>query len=138
MRFLFILLFLPLFVFSENVVISGKAPSYSNYDIEVVVYDDYITNTEKTLALSTISGTGDFKLNFPLTYTTNVILKVDQKQAILYIEPGKSYDLSILSSDSLQTGVNIKKLSYQLNSKDTMELNALIRVFNYKVNEFVF
>jgi hypothetical protein len=91
--------FLVVFLFSLQTAIAaevriwGKAPEYSNNTIELLTYHDFIS--EETIKLGDLrfNSTGNFELVFNLSEISFVFTEFDGYRGIIYLEPGKSYQL---------------------------------------------
>jgi len=81
--------------FSQNVTIKGTAPGAGGRFITLSVTSDFITDTEKTLARASIDSTGSFIMSVPVEKTILGKLSIDFHSVGLFIEPGKTYQISI-------------------------------------------
>lgn len=144
MKLLFSLLlpFIPLFTIAQTTRISGTAPGAEGRRIEVVSYSDLVTRLEKPLAQATVDSTASFTLSFPNNRIISVFLSIDFHRGELFIEPGKTYNLSIapLNYNEMQEVnpfVESQSLEITILENKPDELNALIQAFNKEYNVFV-
>lgn len=106
--------------------ITGKAECFKGEKISLLIYKDLITNTEKEIATSTIDSSGNFTLNFKLYATQYAIIKINYLKKSFAVEPGKQYNISIVS--------DIKLSSEQINSTAISDYINLI-IFNDSLNQ---
>jgi peroxiredoxin len=142
LRLLLLLLLLPLLLPAQTTKITGTAPGAENRKIEVVTASDLLTNLEKTLAVVRIESTGAFTLSFPLDRTVAVSLAIDFHRSELFLEPGKSYTLSISPMNyndmqEMNPFLESQTLEIGITGERPEDLNALIRRFNKEYNTFV-
>jgi|GEM_PF-921068 len=101
MRFLlaknhFLTLFLIFFGFTARtatVKITGKAPEYAQNSIELNRFHDFISEEKIKLGVIRFSATGEFSLQFELQETCFCFAEFDGYHGIIYLEPGKNYEL---------------------------------------------
>ncbi len=75
------------------VKITGKVPEYAQNKIELNIFHDYIS--EETIKLGDIrfDSEGVFELEFDLSETSLCFADFDGYHGMIYLEPGKSYQL---------------------------------------------
>ncbi len=135
-----ILIFVCLFSFaaiSQNVKIKGKAhTSHIGKEINLFSYSDLITYTQTKEATDTVDSNGYFELNVQIDHTQPLILKIDNLNARLYVQPDFVYGITYPKKDSLLDRRGETEMPVQLNviSADTTELNTLIIDFNDQYN----
>lgn len=80
-------------VLAAEVRIWGKAPEYSNNTIELLTYHDFIS--EETIKLGDLrfNSTGNFELVCNLSDVSFAFAEFDGYRGIVYLEPGKTYQL---------------------------------------------
>lgn len=78
---------------SAPVKISGKAAEYAHNSIELNIYHDFIS--EETIRLGDIrfNAEGFFEIEFDLTEISLCFADFDGYHGMIYLEPGKSYQL---------------------------------------------
>lgn len=92
-----VLIILCLFVagkaIASPVKISGKAPDYAQNLIELTIFHDFIS--EETIKLGDLrfNNEGIFELQFDLKETTLCFADFDGYHGMIYLEPGKSYQI---------------------------------------------
>ena len=68
---------------------------YTNSSVEVLIVHDFITYQQERVQNSQTDANGNFKLTFKNSDTNIAILKLGKVERTLFIEPGKSYFISI-------------------------------------------
>lgn len=91
--FLVICLFLNEKAIPAPIKITGKAPEYAQNSIDLNTLHDFIS--EETIKLGTIkfNSEGTFSLELDLSETTLCFADFDGYQGMIYLEPGKTYEL---------------------------------------------
>ncbi len=132
------LLFLIYFsTYAAEVSISGKAYGIKNTELDAVIIEDYITNREKLLASCKVDNSGNFNLKAHISYTTKLILRVNDLNAFLYVEPNKNYIISIPQTDTFPSIGNTTFIPIKIENTDKNELNHRIAQFDEKYNKFI-
>jgi thiol-disulfide isomerase/thioredoxin len=136
------MVFLSLCIQSQTVVIRGTAPGAEGKRIQVITYSDLLTGLEKTIAQATIDSTASFSLSLNVEKTISAYLNIDFHRGELFIEPGKSYSVSIgpmTYNDQQEVNPFVESQSLDLTFRDEKsdDLNALIQSFNKDYNAFV-
>jgi len=136
--FLFTIFYFLFLVSFAQTTIKGEAKSYKTKEISAVVYEDYITNTEKILNTSTVNDSGYFQLQFNLDKITNVVLKSENAKADLFVEPGKTYDVILFPKDTIRYINNSIEQQVELGilKTDSNDINTLIADFNRTFDVF--
>ena len=132
------LLYLNNLSFSQNVTITGKAPAYEGEEISVLIYDDYLSYTEKELANSKIDDEGNFKLTFDIASTTYAKISINETVKTLYIEPGSKYEIIFPSGNAGNPQIPDKQSGkpIEIVNADDNELNRLISNFDSSFSDF--
>ncbi|MDO8930470.1 MAG: hypothetical protein Q7W54_15960, partial [Bacteroidota bacterium] len=93
--FVILCLFLAGNSIATPVKITGKAAEYAQNSIELNKFHDYIS--EETIKLGDVrfNSEGVFELEFDLTETSLCFADFDGYHGMIYLEPGKSYQLVI-------------------------------------------
>lgn len=78
---------------SAPVKISGKAPDYSLNTIELNVFHDFISEEKEKLGTFRMDASGNFELTVELTETSLCFADFDGYHGMIYLEPGKTYQL---------------------------------------------
>jgi peroxiredoxin len=142
-RFLtFILFIFPFLLFAQSVKITGTAPGAEGRKIEVITSADLLTGLEKTLAQATVDSTASFTLILNTNKTISAFLSIDFHRGELFIEPGKSYTLTIAPLDyneiqEINPFEESQSLEIKLQGNEPDDLNLLIQSFNTDYNKFV-
>jgi peroxiredoxin/urease beta subunit len=130
--------FFTLSVFAQNISLSGKAETYKNDVIELVIVDDYISGKEKVIGTSTTDAEGRYSIKADLRETRKAELRIHNVAASLFIEPGKNYTVNIPPYDpSKEISGNINYVKAEIVGSKTNELNNQIADFNFKYDSFI-
>lgn len=137
-----IFLLIPFLLPAQVCKIMGTAPGAEGKRIELITPMDLMTGLEKTLAQATVDSTASFTLSFTIEKILSATLSIDFHQAELFLEPGRSYTISIglLNYNDLQE-VNpfeeSQSLDITLQGIKPDEMNGMIQSFNTDYNKFV-
>ncbi|MCX6247882.1 MAG: TlpA disulfide reductase family protein [Bacteroidetes bacterium] len=141
------LLFLIFFPFSllaaaQTTKITGTAPGAEGKRIEVITALDLLTGLEKTLVQATVDSTASFTLTLNSDHILFAYLAIDFHRGELFIEPGRTYNLSIapLNYNEIQEVnpfVESQSLEITILENKPDDLNSLIQSFNKEYNVFV-
>jgi len=139
---LFLLLLTPFLLSAQTTRITGTAPGAEGKKIGVITTSDLITGLEKTLAEATVDSTASFTLSLNINETISTFLAIDFHRGELFLEPGRSYTLSIapLNYNEMQEinpFVESQSLEITIKGDKPDDLNALIQAFNKEYNVFV-
>ena len=104
---------------------------YNNSPVEVLIVNDFITYKQERLKQSQTDANGNFKLVFNNSTTNIAILKLGKVERTLFIEPGKSYYISVEA--------HLKKLSnskgfFAKDSKKAIIKNSSEGELNYLID----
>ncbi|MBE0662742.1 MAG: hypothetical protein IH597_09755 [Bacteroidales bacterium] len=133
--FIFLSIITSAIALAEPVTIRGSVQGASGLKIELIVYSDFITNTEMPLAETNIGQAGMFEIRADLKTTTIAILKIGIQKGEIILEPGKTYNLKIsgLLDRSLRNKeiapFQIPALQIEIVSPWRFELNSLVNDF---------
>lgn len=138
----FILFLLPFLSAAQTTKITGTAPGAEGKKIEVITSSDLVTGLEKTLAQATVDSTASFTLSLNNDKILSAFLAIDFHRGELFLEPGRSYTVSIapLNYNEMQEVnpfVESQSLEITIQGNKPDELNALIQAFNKEYNVFV-
>jgi len=132
-----------LFAAGEKTILTGNAPEYKNTIIEVYTYSDYITRTLEIIAADTVGPTGDFSIEFVLDQTKLILLPLGTFQALMYAEPGKTYDIVLpgfhpkTMGDRLNPYYEPTEIYLGVKNPGSNELNVDIQQFDQIYHEYV-
>jgi len=90
---LILIVFLTENVRSAQVKIVGKAAGYAQNSIELNTLHDFISEEKIKLGTIRFNAEGAFSLEFELNETSFCFADFDGYQGMIYLEPGKSYEL---------------------------------------------
>lgn len=129
-----------LFYFSltaAEISISGKAEGIKNTELDAIIIEDYISNREKLLATCKVDNNGKFNLKANLNYTAKIILRVNDLNTFIYVEPDKHYIITIPKTDTLPAVGNTTFIPIKIENSDKNELNYRIAEFDKRYNKFI-
>ena len=117
------------------VKITGKAPEYSNNLIELNIFHDFIT--EETIKVGDIrfNAEGSFELEFELTEISLCIADFDGYHGMIYLEPGKTYNIvfppkrTLTASQKKNPFVKPEPIWFGIKNFTPVDLNILIQQF---------
>ncbi|MFY9153660.1 MAG: redoxin domain-containing protein [Prolixibacteraceae bacterium] len=95
-NFVLLLVFVLLNVFgtqAAGVKISGKAPEYANNRIALNTLHDFISEEKTILGMISFDDHGNFSFEIEITQTSLCFADFDGYHGMIYLEPGKSYEL---------------------------------------------
>jgi len=78
---------------SASVNISGKAPEYAMNSIDLYILHDIISEEKIKLGTIRFNTEGSFNLDVEITETNLCLADFDGYHGIIYLEPGKSYQI---------------------------------------------
>lgn len=84
---------------SQSSTIEGSAKHWAGKEVSLSVCTDYITNTYAAANQTTINEDGSFTLKLETTETTAAWVLVNRWRAPIYLEPGKTYQISLVQTD---------------------------------------
>lgn len=121
----------------QEITINGAAPAYKGKEVGVYTYDDLLTYRELKQGITTIDTAGKFTLKFNSNIIQRSFLKIENRKAHLYADPGGTYDVIFPNPDSAYQNPNTLKL-VNLNWKfrDTLDINALIIHYNFFFEDY--
>ncbi|MBC8003871.1 MAG: hypothetical protein H7X84_00240, partial [Verrucomicrobia bacterium] len=79
--------------FAASIKITGKAPEYAQNSIELNTFHDFISEQHIRLGTIRFNAQGAFELEFNLEKTSLCFANFDGYHGMIYLEPGKSYEL---------------------------------------------
>ncbi|MBI9068565.1 MAG: redoxin domain-containing protein [Salinivirgaceae bacterium] len=124
-------------------VIYGTNLAYVNQVVELNSYKDLITKTVQIIAQDTVDSLGNFKFSFELENTQLVQVQLGIYNAIMYVEPKKTYQVAFpeykpkTKADILNPYFKPVEIYLGIVNRDTLELNYLITDFNEQYHRFI-
>jgi hypothetical protein len=140
-NFLFHLLFLAILFFqgmpvvASSVKLSGKAPEYALNTISIGKYHDIISEDIVPLGTIKFNSEGTFNLEFDLSETSFCFASFDGYLGMIYLEPGKTYELllppkrTLTESQKRNPFVKPDPVWFGIARPEKNELNFLIQQF---------
>jgi len=133
------IIFLCLFVAGEAmtmpVKISGKAPEYAHNSIELTIFHDYISEEPIKIGDIRFNAEGSFELEVELNQISLCIADFDGYQGMIYLEPGKSYQLvfppkrTITATQKKNPFTKLEQIWFGIKNSTPSDLNFLIQQF---------
>lgn len=147
MRKVFFIIFLFLFLFfvnsnGQNTFIYGNALGAENLKVKLITSADYISDLPKKLDETIIDSSGNFKLKTSINEVLYVYFKIGFYKGEFYLEPGKTYKISIQPVNYKVDGnespfLANNLLDIEILNNDTASLNFKINKFNILYNNFL-
>ncbi len=127
---------------AKTTFISGELPGAGGRIIRVSRMCSLVSHWTTPLAETTIGKKGEFNLQLDIAQTCCAILSVDCHQAELFLEPGATYEISILAlNERNEKDINpfshTQSLEISFLNSDPAELNHAIIAFNELYDGFV-
>lgn len=119
-----------------NVTIHGMAADYAGVKIIFYTLGDLITNTEDTLAQTTVSPEGRFSCTFNIKETLQVFSHLGVYKAGMFVEPGNDYEVTLpprkdkSEADMLNPFFEEYSIGLVIRNKSNEDINQQIRMFN--------
>jgi thiol-disulfide isomerase/thioredoxin len=127
---------------AQNTTISGTAPGAEGLKIRLLTPADYVSEIPRQIDVATIDPSGKFSLKTSLNQTIYAQLQIDFYKGDIYLEAGKSYNISITQmnyaeEEKISPFLSKKKLIITPVINDTTELNQQISSFNQIYDDFL-
>lgn len=92
--FLFLILIVfKLTVFAQTSTIKGIAPEYAGQEMPVYTFSDFISEEKVEVGKISFKADGNFSTSINLQNTAVCFAEFDIHQAMIYVEPGKTYEV---------------------------------------------
>lgn len=118
---------------AKEVTIEGNAPFAKGENIRLIVIEDYVTYTSKTVATSQIDNAGRFKLSYKTNHNYLAQLAIRNMKAEFYIVPQHNYQFRINGDSTLFQLLDPEQYGGYLEIEnlypDTADLNLKINRF---------
>ena len=120
------------------VVIHGEAITYAGKRIAALTSEDEFSGKRILLNYAEVADNGAFTLTFELSEIRRIFLNINRVEAVMYAEPGHSYDI-IFPADGTASIKRFDKTEVELEFKSLPadDLNQLIRDFNADFSDFL-
>lgn len=93
---LFLVLNLPkLSILAQTSTIKGRAPEYAGTETPVYTFSDFISEEKTEVGKIHFQADGQFSLSIKLTNTVVCFSEFGVYQAMIYVEPGKTYEIQL-------------------------------------------
>lgn len=118
-----------------QVKITGKAPEYANNSIGLNRLHDFISEEKMKLGTIRFNSEGIFNLEVELTETSLCFADFDGYHGMIYLEPGKSYEIvfppkrKLTESQKRNPFVKPEPIWFGISKPDKDELNIHIQQF---------
>ena len=119
----------------DTVNISGNAPEYSGYQVNLYRYADAVSRNKILVNSFKIGVDGSFESTFNLNTTTYCFAEFDIYRASIYLSPGKSYQLifppvkKVPEAQKRSQFFKAEEISFALKNTSPSELNRQIQEF---------
>jgi len=131
--------FLPVFFFitgySQQILITGHAPSYAGTRLEFLATHDWITGSEELLGSCMADDSGNFRTNLNIHGTKQILIPLGAYLGYFFAEPGKIYVLVLPEfldkspEDRLNPYFRPEEIHLGLSNFEPDELNMRIVMF---------
>jgi len=124
---------------AEVITLFGKTENAGSYTIKLKIYQDYLSMFEENLDESVVHPDGTFRLSATLNENCLAILSIGFQEALIYLEPGKSYELLVNYDKTREqiTFVNKPHLQLQFRNLPSDDLNIQMAEFNSRADQFL-
>ncbi|NQU34036.1 MAG: TlpA family protein disulfide reductase [Bacteroidetes bacterium] len=134
-----LLVIISLSVFSQSVIITGKAEQQPQQLVRIISYADEFSNLEKTIAKTETDTDGNFSLQFEINQTQFAFLALGLEKGEFYLTPGSSYSIFIPNDTSESRGSIFDRLPLRFSiSADDGGVQKSIEDFNIEYNDFIY
>jgi len=134
--FLLVTFFGSLVGFSAETVIQGTLGNFEGKTIRVAKYSDYVTYNKLWIDQAVLKE-GKFNLSFDLLQTTQIIIRLEDKETVLFAEPGKVYNVNLsYNSEANQGNAYDKLLDLSFPFPTADNINLQIKTFNKAYQDF--
>ena len=135
---IFTFLFFTSSLIASTTVVKGNASQFKGKELELFTYSDYISLKKQDLGFTTIQTSGVYSFDFESSEIKKVYVKIEDKIASFFVQPGEVYNINLSYSEELNKGrVYDKQLSLGFSFPVPIELNQQIGKFNRKFDDFI-
>ena len=130
-------------LYSQNVTISGNAPTYAGDSLFFYTYSDLITYKEKKICECKVSQNGKFLCKFDVDKTKYIFAPLGIYKVILFVEPDSTYEIGLPDkqeksiADKLNPFFEQSEYYAGIINKTPADLNFLIRDFDYMYEDYL-
>ncbi len=117
--------------------IQGTASSFKGENVVIQTYQNFITNSTKTLKKISLNEDGKFSVDLNIEQQTLLILKIRDRSSDFYVLPGKNYSLLIEDDGDNDSRLFDKRLLVKFQNAAPNELNTLIAEFAGRYAQFL-
>lgn len=130
---------LSLSVFSQNVIVTGKADGQADKLVRIITYDDLFSNLEKTIATTKTDESGDFAMKFELQETQFAYFALGIEKGECYLSPNSSYLIDIPKVDRNENASVFDRVPLRFTTlPDDGGIQKSIEDFNIDYNDFLY
>lgn len=135
--FFFAMLFFSLPAIAQ-VVIKGNAKEFQGKNVVVYSVADYVSSKNNVLLTRNIASDGSFKVDLDIADTRAVIIAIPPYQGLMYVEPGKNYEIVFPGNDKSEVRrFDKSEVALEFVNIPGDDLNVLIRQFNSDYFKFL-
>jgi hypothetical protein len=124
------------------VKITGKATEYAHKSIDLNTLHDYISEEMINLGTIHFNAEGSFELNFDIAETTLCFTDFDGYHCMIYIEPGKTYQIvfppkrTLTETEKKNPFIKPEPVWFGIKNPATNDLNLLIQKFEMAYTKY--
>lgn len=120
----------------QETIIKGKVEGFENEKIKLDFHEDYLTFTKGEIDQMSIEE-GAFQFAFELKETTQIIIRIEDKETSIFAEPGKVYNIYLSYNEETNRGNAFDKLlELQFPFPQKTNINLQIKEFNQDYQDF--
>lgn len=132
-----LLLTYSLISFSTETILKGKIENFNGKKLKIGRYKDFITSQKEWIGSCEIEN-NTFSIHFDISQTSQIILKIEDKETSLFAEAGAVYNISLSYDETAnQDRAFDKFLDLKMLFPQPNETNQLIKKFNTDYQNFM-
>ena len=122
-------------LFAQTSTLKGIAPEYAGMEMTVYTFSDFISEEKVEVGKIKFQNDGTFSASVDLPYTALCFTEFDIYQAMIYVEPGKTYELQFPPRQQKQEAqkrnpfFKLLPVWLRINNQSGDDLNLLIKNF---------
>lgn len=140
--FFFLLLFETSLFALKPVNIDGYASFAKGKEIRFYFYNDLLNKNKVLITTAKVNDSGYFSIKIPTLEIRELIFSFNTTDGSIFIEPEKTYHLSLYTNENLVNQLNAialgNSIQIKINNSDSNELNWKINYFNTYYNYFLY
>jgi peroxiredoxin len=137
--FLLLAITLSLNLHAVSTTIKGIAKDFAYNEIKIYLVDDYLTQHKTRILKEKIASDETFNTTFDLQQITQVIIKIQDKTAKIFMEPGKVYDVILSYEEEKNKGrIYDRFLTLKFKFPNPKDINYQIAKYNMQYEDFIY